>query len=136
VIYWIFLSGLWILFTAQTSSLAAKKDWNFSVDLMVTRCFRTKDVKVRCDSFSLPAGSKESAELEIMATDANGVHYAYGYGQSIVGSLCREHLSRIQTLLRKADQTCITGEGENVLDTGEIYSRWQGLETRFGEVTW
>lgn len=108
--------------------------WDYSLELRVTRCFKMKDVKIICDSDAIDG--LINAELEITAEDGNGKRFTYGYGKSIAGNLCKEHLEKIRTVIKGQDQICITGDGENVLDDGETYARWQELETRLGKVIW
>jgi len=93
-------------------------------------------VRFTCDSYTIPDTDTISAELEIEAVDINGKKFSYGYGKSIEGGLCRGHLAKIQALIKNQDQVCITGDGENTLDTGEVFARWKALETRLGEVNW
>lgn len=111
--------------------------WENSLELRVVRCFKVKNVKVRCDGDVIPnSGGKVSAELEIVATDWNDKNFVYGYGKSIEGGLCAEHLTKIRRLVKDQDQVCIGGDGENVLADGETYARWRELETKLGEVKW
>lgn len=132
----IFTGALVVVF-AHVSHGRPESKWDHSLELRVIRCFKMKNVKIRCDSDVIPGtGGKVSAELEILATDINDKKFIYGYGKSIEGGLCREHLTRIQALTKNQDQVCIGGDGEYMLDSGEAYSRWQELETRLGKVIW
>jgi hypothetical protein len=119
-----------------TDSMAAKKNWNFSVIASVTRCFEAKEIRVHCEDFSDSERSTPTEELQIEAKDFKGGRYAYIYGKAIQGPLCQQHLKRIKRLLKHADQACVTGEDEIKIDTGEIVLRWRGFETRFGELNW
>lgn len=126
--------------SAATSVLAygqhgqAESKWNYSLELQVTRCFNIKNVKIGCDGEIIDG--VVNAELEITAVDGNGKRFAYGYGKSIEGNLCKEHLAKIKSLVKNQDQVCITGDGENALEDGETYVRWKELETRIGKVVW
>jgi hypothetical protein len=133
----IIIASAQILFFAPVSHGRPESKWDNSLELRVIRCFKMKNVKIRCDRYVIPdTGGKISAELEILATDFNGKKFAYGYGKSIEGGLCREHLTKIQALIRNQDQVCVGGDGEYVLDDGETYARWRELETRIGKVIW
>ena len=120
--------------SARASRIRTDSKWNYSLDLRVTRCFQMRNVKIVCDSDIIDGVT--NAELEIEAEDGNGKKFVYGYGKSIKGNLCREHLLKIRALIKKQDQVCITGDGENTLDNGEVFARWQELETRLGKVIW
>jgi hypothetical protein len=112
---------------------AATRNWDYSVVLAVTRCYETKDVKVYCEG----EGEKPVVqELQIEAKDFNGDEYAYIYGKAIEGNLCQKHLRRIKSLMRNANQACITGDGENKMKSGEVILRWRAFETRKGEIVW
>ncbi len=134
------ISPLFMYFLVAPSVLGyalhgrSESKWDYSLELRVTRCFKMKDVKIICDGDTID--DVVNAELQITAVDGNGKEFAYGYGKSIEGNLCKEHLSRIQALVKKQDQVCITGDGENVLDSGETYVRWKELETRRGKISW
>lgn len=131
------LATVLVIAFGRASHGRPESKWNHSLALRVIRCFEMKNVKIRCDSYIIPeTGGKISAELEILATDFNDKKFAYGYGKSIEGGLCREHLTKIQALIKNQDQVCIGGDGEHVLDDGETYARWRELETRIGKVSW
>lgn len=136
ILLFIFVNTLILVF-ARVSHGRPESKWDDSLELRVIRCFKMKNVKIRCDSYVIPdTGGKISAELEILATDINDKNFAYGYGKSIEGGLCREHLTKIQALIKNQDQVCVGGDGEYVLDDGETYVRWRELETRLGKVSW
>jgi hypothetical protein len=111
-------------------------DWKHSLDGEIARCFHLKDTKFWCDEH-VERGKLITAELQIETLDPYfGQRHAYGYGKSIDGTLCREHLRKIRKLTLKVDQVCIAGVGEVRFDTGEIYARFRGLETKRGCVRW
>jgi hypothetical protein len=132
----IFFNTVIVVF-APASHGRSESKWDDSLELRVIRCFKMKNVKIHCDSDVIPdTGGKISAELEILATDINDKNFVYGYGKSIEGGLCREHLTKIHALIKNQNQVCIGGDGEYVLDNGETYARWRELETRLGKVNW
>lgn len=119
-----------------TSRVAHAYDWNHNLESYVTRCFLKTDVRASCTDLSEPTwGIQKRAELEIRAVDFMGKKFWYGYMKGIEGDLCDQHLKKINHLLRKAEQVCITGWGEIALD-GEGSSHWDSLETKFGKVSW
>ena len=78
---------------------------------------------------------KVNEELEITAIDFYGLKRSYGYGKAIEGSLCQNHLKKINKILQNTDQVCITGDDEVFIESKETFSRWRGLETRKGKVS-
>ncbi len=136
ILLFIFANTLVVIFTPVSHGRPESR-WDSSLELRVIRCFNIKKIKIRCDSYVIPnANGKISAELEILATDINEKKFAYGYGKSIEGDLCREHLTRIQALIKNQDQVCVGGDGEYVLNDGETYARWRELQTGLGKVSW
>jgi hypothetical protein len=107
-----------------------------SLYLRVIRCFEVSEVKVVCNG-ELPVRDAERIEeLEISAKDWSGQMFFYGYGKMIQGPLCQEHIRKIRRLLKRANEVCISGDGESPLDAGGTFVRWKALETRRGHVTW
>lgn len=121
---------------AKQEPIECRRHWNFSIDLDVTRCFESHKVIVSCEAYDTPEWGIYNAELNIAATDGNNRKFFYGYGKALQHSLCNEHISKIYRLMRKADQVCITGNGESNIGDGETFVRWRGLETRNGKVCW
>jgi len=136
IILYVIWGGVFMASYAPASPNRVQLDskWNYSLELRVTRCFKIKNVKIICDRDIV--NGVVNAELQISTMDGNNKKFFYGYGKSIEGTLCHEHLARIQKLIKKQDQVCITGDGENTLDNGEVFARWQELETRLGKIVW
>lgn len=119
---------------ARVRHVKSESKWDYSLDLRVTRCFKMKNVKIVCDGDIIDGVT--NAELKISAIDGNGKKFIYGYGKSIEGHLCNEHLAKIRALTKKQEQVCMTGDGEFALDDGETFVRWEELETKLGKVIW
>lgn len=109
------------------TSVLVARDWKYDLRGQVTRCFQVDEVKARCE---------EGSELDLSAQDRMGVHYSYGYGRAIEGTLCGEHVQKIKQLLTGAGQVCITGVDEVTVSGNEVYSKWKSIETSRGMVSW
>ncbi len=127
------LSAVFFLF-CNTNVVFANK-WNHSLELSITRCFKTKNTSIQCNDFSEPKLNKLNVneELEIIAIDYYGLKRSYGYGKAIEGNLCQNHLKKINRILQNTNQVCITGDDEVSIGNNETFSRWRGLETYKGK---
>jgi hypothetical protein len=123
-----------LIFFQGISAHAAAHMWKRDLDGEVTRCFKVKNIKVVCEDFRKEGSKTPVEELQIDVVDYMNRRFSYAYGKAIEGFLCQGHLRGINRILKGADQACITGELETEFDTGEVYSPWEGLETRFGKV--
>lgn len=126
-----FLTHFWLLVFFNSSQANSK--WKYDIDTQVTRCFLAKNVTFNCVS-SEESDSEKSSELEILAKSWDGTSITFGYGKMLPAQLCREHLTKVLSIVRGEKQLCITGDGENKMTDKTIFSRWVGLSTSKGEV--
>ena len=118
-----------LLFLQGTNAHAYPRSWKYSQIHNVTRCFDSSKVKAWCD------GDSFSQELNVVAQDGTGRDCSYSYGRMISKDVCKEHLRRIQTLMKKTEEVCITGmEWEE--DKKEASYRFVAFESRHGSLVW
>lgn len=110
-----------------------KRDWKYSLELQVSRCYNMRNVSIKCDHYF--DKNKKFGELQITAIDRNGEKFWYGYQKFLEGNICWEHLRAIQRLTKSADQACISGWGEMKIDD-ETIVHWSGFETKHGSYYW
>ena len=121
--------GLLFLQTQGSTTYAYPRSWKYSQIPHVTRCFDTSKVKVWCD------GDSSELELNIVGVDGVGRSCSYSYGRMISKETCREHLGRIQSLMKNAKEICVTGmEWEE--DKKEASYRFVAFESRHGTLVW
>lgn len=115
---------------------ALKYNWKAGVDGLITRCFEAAGVKVHCEDFSEPSRGRDYKNVKELQIEA-GIRFAYSYERAWPGELCEEHLKKIRSLMRNANEVCITGVAE-WLDVSEnvTNAKWRALETKRGWVTW
>jgi hypothetical protein len=130
----------WMVFWALLSNtgFSLPYDWKHdSLDGTVTRCFAANRIQVRCEDLSEPDWSiDDRAELQIVASNLTGRTYSYSYEHGLAGSLCREHLNKITSLLRGQSQACVTGIEREGRDGNMTNAKWQAFESSRGRVVW
>jgi hypothetical protein len=127
---------LGVIFVEAT--VAKTSEWNWPRQAEVTRCYKAESVDIVCEDYSYDEKVKQVLvqELEVNAIDSYGIRRKYSYGRAIEGPLCQKHLLKIQKLMKRADQVCVTASDEFPILGNNATYRWKALETKHGKLTW
>jgi hypothetical protein len=131
------IAALVVLLFFDTAVAKTGDEWKWPRLTEVTRCYKTTNLIARCRDYSYGETKRVLIqELEIEGIDSYGMKRDYSYGKAIQGPLCQEHLMKIQKLMSRTRQVCVTASDEYPILGKNVTYRWRSLETEHGKLIW